>query len=109
MMTTVEYLDEVKAKLGLPSDYAAAKALGVANSAVSRYRHGKGTFDDLVAFKVAEILEINPLEVICAINHERAANDEQRERWTARWENFSSNFRSLVSRADARQISLWPV
>jgi hypothetical protein len=109
MMTTIEYLDAVKARLDLPSDYAAAKALGVVNSAVSRYRHGKGTFDDLVAFKVAEILGINPLEVICAINHERAANDEQRESWTTRWENFSQSFQSLVSRADARQLTLWQV
>jgi transcriptional regulator with XRE-family HTH domain len=109
MRTTVDYLDAVKAKLGLPSDYAAAKALRIAHSAISRYRNGKGSFDDEVAFRVAEILDINPLEVIVSARAERALNDDARSRWEGYWENFSRSFQSPVSRADARQLSLWPV
>jgi transcriptional regulator with XRE-family HTH domain len=109
MRTTVEYLDDIKATLGLPSDYAIAKALRIAHSAVSRYRHGKGSFDDEVAFRVAEILEINPLEVIVASRAERAVSEDARTRWQGYWENFSQSFPSLVSRADARQLTLWPV
>jgi transcriptional regulator with XRE-family HTH domain len=109
MRTTVDYLDALKAKLGLPSDYAAAKLLGVTRSAASRYRTGVSTFDDEVAVRVAELLEINPLEVIFALRAERAANEDARTRWEGYWENFSQSFLSPVSRADARQLSLWPV
>ena len=107
MRTTVEYLDAVKAKLGLPSDYAAAKALRIAHSAISRYRNGKGSFDDEVAFRVAEILDINPLEVIVSARAERAANEEARSRWESYWDNFSANFRLPVSPADTRQLRLF--
>lgn len=44
MKTTVEFLDAVKARRDLPSDYAAAKVLGVTRAAVSRYRLGQGFF-----------------------------------------------------------------
>lgn len=85
MKTTVEYLDAVKAKLDLPSDYAAAKALGVTRAAVSRYRNGLGTFDDLTAARVAQILGVEPIEVIAATNFERSSDDRAREVWGAIW------------------------
>lgn len=107
MRTTVDYLDALKAKLGLPSDYAAAKLLGVSRAACSRYRTGVSTFDDEVAFKVAELLEINPLEVIVSARAERAANEDARSRWESYWDNFSANFRLPVSPADTRQLRLF--
>lgn len=106
MKTTVEYLDALKEKLNLPSDYAAAKALGVTRAAVSRYRTGVGSFDDEVCFTVAEILGVNPLEVIVAARAERSTKTGGREKWERNWENFSRNFRSLVSPANARGESL---
>lgn len=108
MRNTVDYLDALKAKLGLPSDYAAAKLLGVSRAACSRYRTGVSTFDDEVAFKVAEFLEINPLEVIVSARAERALSEDARARWEGYWEDFSANFRLPVFRADARQLSFWP-
>ncbi|CAE6822245.1 helix-turn-helix domain-containing protein [Paraburkholderia nemoris] len=85
MKTTVEYLDAVKAKLDLPSDYAAAKALGVTRAAVSRYRNGIGTFDDLTAARVADVLGIEPIEVIAATNYERSTDERARAVWGAIW------------------------
>jgi predicted transcriptional regulator len=85
MKTTVEYLDAVKAKLDLPSDYAAAKALGVTRAAVSRYRNGLGTFDDLTAARVADILGVEPIEVIAATNFERSTDERARAVWGAIW------------------------
>ncbi|WP_060013245.1 helix-turn-helix domain-containing protein [Burkholderia ubonensis] len=106
MKTTAQWLDAVKARLDLPSDYAAAKVLGVTRSAVSAYRNGRATFDDDVAFLVADILDVNPLEVIVSSRAERAKSEDQRHAWEGRWEKFSRNFRSLVLPANARQISL---
>ena len=85
MKTTVEYLDAVKAKLDLPSDYAAAKHLRVTRAAVSRYRGGDGTFDDTTAVRVAEILGVDPMELIAAMNAERARDDETRALWERLW------------------------
>lgn len=85
MKTTVHYLDEVRKRLDLPSDYAAAKALGVTTAAVSRYRNGIGGFDDITAARVAEILDIDPLEVIAACNYERAKDARSRAVWETIW------------------------
>ncbi|MGD1324404.1 hypothetical protein ACNHE5_05625 [Pandoraea pnomenusa] len=106
MKTTADYLDAVKARLDLPSDYAAAKVLGVTRSAVSLYRHGKSTFDDAVILRVAEILSIDPLEVIASANVERAKSAEMREVWTGLLEKISKGFRTLVSPANARRSLL---
>ena len=102
MKTTVEYLDAVKARRDLPSDYAAAKLLGVTRAAVSRYRLGQGYFEDIVALRVAEILEIDPMEVIAAVNIERARTESDRRTWTVFLEKISKGFRTLVLPANAR-------
>lgn len=106
MKTTAQWLDAIKARLDLPSDYAAAKVLNVTRSAVSAYRNGRSTFDDDTAFLVAEILDVNPLEVLVSSRAERAKNDDQRHQWEGRWEKFSRSFRSLVSPANAHGASL---
>jgi predicted transcriptional regulator len=85
MKTTGDYLDAVKAKLDLPSDYATAKALGVTRAAVSRYRLGQSAPDDLVCARIAEILELEPMEVIAAIHFERATEPKARALWESIW------------------------
>lgn len=85
MKTTVEYLDEVKARLDLPSDYAAAKVLQVTPSAISKYRLGRAHFDDTTCLRVAEILGIAPFEVIAAANAERSRDTQTRRLWENAW------------------------
>lgn len=85
MKSTEQYLDEVKDRLGLPSDYAIAKALGVTRAAVSRYRMGHSMPDDLVCARIAEILAIEPMEVIAATNYQRSKTDEARHLWEGIW------------------------
>ncbi|RQX89622.1 helix-turn-helix domain-containing protein [Burkholderia stagnalis] len=106
MKTTSEWLDALKARLALPSDYAVAKILGVTRQRVSSWRNGRATFEDDVAFRVAELLEINPLEVLVSNRAERSKSEDQRHAWEGRWEKFSRNFRSLVLPANARQTSI---
>ncbi|KFX61032.1 helix-turn-helix domain-containing protein [Paraburkholderia fungorum] len=101
MKTTVEYLDALREKLHLPSDYAAAKVLGVTPSTVSKYRLGRSVFDEKVAIQAAELIGIDPLEVISACKAESASDDHIRAVWTGAWEKFSVGFRSLVLRANA--------
>jgi hypothetical protein len=85
MKTTGEYLDAVKAKLDLPSDYATAKALSVTPSTVSRYRLLKAAPDDLVCARIAEILGVEPMEVIAAVHFERSTEPKARALWESIW------------------------
>lgn len=101
MKTTIEWLDAVKARLDLPSDYAAAKALGVTRGAVSKYRNQLSVFDEKTCIRVAEILGVDPLEVIASARVESAKDAQTRTVWTHALEIFSEGFRTLVLRANA--------
>jgi transcriptional regulator with XRE-family HTH domain len=99
-MNTLEYLTACKERLGIESDYALAKALGVAQTTVSSYRIGRSRIDDNVALSIASILEIEPIVVIAHANAERAKTKEQKARWLGLVEKFSvptKSFRSLLS------------
>ncbi|WP_081885010.1 helix-turn-helix domain-containing protein [Paraburkholderia kururiensis] len=85
MKSTQQYLDEVKARLDIESDYAAAKALGVTRAAVSKYRLGISMPDDLVCARIAEILGVEVMEVIAATNYQRAKSDDARHLWEGIW------------------------
>jgi predicted transcriptional regulator len=85
MKTTIDYLDELRIKLQLPSDYAVAKALGCTRASVSRYRNGVGSFDDATAIKVADLLGLEPLEIIAAANFERAKDEHSQNVWASIW------------------------
>jgi transcriptional regulator with XRE-family HTH domain len=85
MKSTGQYLDEVKGRLELPSDYAIAKALGVTRAAISSYRNGRSMPDDLVCARIADALGVEPMEVIAAINYQRSKTDEARVLWESIW------------------------
>lgn len=95
-MNTLEYLDAVKQRLGITSDYALAKQLGITQSTISGYRAGRSRIDDDVALSIAEILKLNPLAVIATANAERAKTPEQRARWVGLMDNLSASFRNLL-------------
>ncbi|WP_373987021.1 helix-turn-helix domain-containing protein [Duganella sp. BuS-21] len=95
-MKTIDYLDAVKTRHRLPSDYALAKRLGVAPANISSYRSGRRIIDDDMALAIALELAINPLQVIATANIERAKTPEQRERWSGVMEKFSVSFRNLL-------------
>lgn len=102
-MNTTEYLQAVKTRLDITSDYALAARLGITRSAVSRLQQGGVSFSDDVALTIAEILNLNPLVVIASANAERAKTPEQRARWSGVMEKFSLSFNSLLLGASPRQ------
>ena len=63
-MTTLEYLDAVKAAYNLTSDYQLAKKLDISTSRMSNYRIGRSVMEDDLAVKVAYLLDKNPLTVL---------------------------------------------
>lgn len=87
-MNTLEYLDAVKVKRGITSDYALAKVLQVGQPTIIGYRSGRTTLNDDTALSIAQILGINPLEVIATANAERAKTPEIRARWMGILQGF---------------------
>jgi hypothetical protein len=59
--------------------------LRLTTAAIARYRHHSMTFDPTTAAKVARVLDITPMEVIAASQHQRAKTDEEREFWREEW------------------------
>ncbi|MFC4158464.1 helix-turn-helix domain-containing protein [Chitinimonas lacunae] len=85
MKTTVEYLTAAKAASGLESDSGLSKHIGISRAAMSQYLSGVRVMDDYTALRVAQILGVDPLEVIAAANHERERTAERREAWENLW------------------------
>lgn len=82
MQTTNQLLDELKARYGLPSDYALGKFLGhKGQSRISHYRSGRSQFDDEEAAKVAGLLDKSPAYVIACAHAERTKSADQRRIW----------------------------
>ena len=94
-MNTTEYMAAVKGHLGIESDYALSKALGVTKQTISRYAQGKGFFDDSVALKVASTLGIHPGLVMLDMHRERAKTPQER----SVWEDIFKGFLTLLPHA----------
>lgn len=95
-MKTTEYMDAVKQKLDLPSDYALAKVLGVTRESASAFRNGKSPFGIETSMKIGEILEIDGHVVYADGQIERAKKPEISEFWKMVSEKFSESFKTLL-------------
>lgn len=80
-MNTLEYLDAVKAKTGLTTDYQLAKLLELEPSNITMYRKGRRVMDPYIATRVAEILEVPPMLVIAQSQLEREKDETKRAYW----------------------------
>lgn len=87
-MNTTEYLDAVKKRLEIESDYALSKSLGVAKQTVSNYRNGKTHLDEKAARRVGEILNIHPGLVVLDMQRERARTSEEKTLWSDIYKGF---------------------
>jgi len=81
MKNTVEFLDAVKKKHGLTSDYQLAGKLGLSRAAISRFQQGKDFLGDETAIKVADLLDLDPSYVAACIHSERAKQPAVKAMW----------------------------
>jgi plasmid maintenance system antidote protein VapI len=70
--TTDRYLDAVKSRLSITSDYALAKKWDVTPQRIGNYRRGESALSDERCIQVAEILGIPPENVLLEVQAERA-------------------------------------
>jgi len=79
MFKTTELLDMLKAAYNLPSDYALAKKIGYTRAGISKLRNNKSFFNDKDAINIAELLELNTIQVVASCNIERAIKHNEPE------------------------------
>lgn len=77
-MKAYEWIDRLKVKKQISSDYAVAKMLGMSQSSIISMRSRKSTFDEDAAVKVAQLLGINPTGIVIDQAAERAKSPEVR-------------------------------
>ena len=81
MSHTTDLIDKYKAKMGLETDYAAAKKLRIHPNRFSNYRCGVSHADDKMAIMLADALELDRLKTIALINADRAKDSTDRIFW----------------------------
>ena len=67
-------LDQLKTQLELTSDYQLAKFLNVGASRISNYRNGRSVLDWEMAFKIADLLELNDQDVVYGLLDDKHIN-----------------------------------
>ena len=81
MKTTVDFLNAVKSKYDLKSNYALAKKMGQTDTDVARWMKGKNTLGDEAAICVADLLDMDPAYVVTCVHAERAKTERERNVW----------------------------
>lgn len=81
MKTAADYLDAIRDRYNLKSDSAAAAMLGLTRSSISRFRLGEDSFSEPTALRVAELLDLDPVEIAIASLAQRAKAPESRALW----------------------------
>ena len=87
--TTTEFLDAIKAKFSLRSEYALVKHLGVTQVTVIRWRTG-GCMNDAHAIKVADILGLQRAYVLACTRLEKAKDTESSGTWRQIADTFAT-------------------
>lgn len=88
-MYTDIILDRTKEKLGISSDYALAKKLGIGRGRVGNYRTGHCKPDEEVCFILAEILEEEPQAIIAAVRLDAEKEPSKIEFWKRQAQKYA--------------------
>lgn len=80
-MDISKVLDEAKAALNIDTDYKLAKALELPNGYITLWRQGSRIPDAYACARLAEVLGINPLELIAQVEAETEKNETRRTYW----------------------------
>lgn len=74
------YVDELKEKLKLPSDYAVAKFLGIPRQSMTKVRNGAVLGHDK-CLRIAIALKKDPVEVIATAEAQKEKNKDLKAIW----------------------------
>lgn len=77
------WLDLVREKKGINSDYKLADTLALTRARLSQIRKGAGQFGPAAAVRAAHILEVDPLLVVASVLFHGAGDGVQEDFWRA--------------------------
>lgn len=80
-MNTNQYLDALKNRHNLPSDYKLAQLLGTTRQTISNYRHGRKHFSDQTALQISGLLDIPAAKIMIDMRVERTKDKDVRNAW----------------------------
>lgn len=81
MKKTMEYMDSIRELTERKSWYAVANLLETSEINISRIRKGTRHPSNEMCFRIAELLELEPSEVIAVVEMEAAKDEEKKEFW----------------------------
>lgn len=89
MKKTTDYLDAARKKLDPEmSWYKFAIESGITRTALTRYNKGNRVMDVYACMVVAEILEIDPIEIITLAEKEREKDQDKKAFWVEKLEKY---------------------
>jgi hypothetical protein len=100
-MKTVDFLDALKARHQLTSDYQLCKLLRWPNQRMSMYRTGRRELDDDACVQVAHSLGADPAYVLTSIAAARAKREEVKQHWAEAARRLKKKYGALILAAVA--------
>lgn len=88
MLTTIDWLNALKHKTKISSDYGIAKHLGMSKQAISKYVNKHDYLGPETAQKVADELGIDAAVIYASCHAERSKSDRDRAIWTKIYEDI---------------------
>lgn len=79
MKTFCEYVEEIKQKQGIESNYGVAKQLLIDPRKIGLILEGKRNPPPIAAYRIADILELDPTEVRACLDYEVTKDEQARE------------------------------
>lgn len=82
METMGDFVDKIKQRYDISSDYGLAKVLGLTRQTMSSHRTGRAKhFSEETACRIAALLDVDPAYVMACLAAERAKSEDVREAW----------------------------
>lgn len=77
-LTAADLSESARSAAGIPSFYRLARVLGVNDSTVANWRHGRATPDDAMAVRLADMAGLDPAYVVASMHAQRCTDDALR-------------------------------
>lgn len=90
-MKIIDYMTAIKARTPTGTTYAAAKLLKVNEQTARNWTTGKSLPDAYGCVRIAQVLDLPPMQVIADIEAEREAGTEKGRRWQDLARKFASS------------------
>lgn len=97
MSKTTDYMDEVKHRKGLKSNYQLHKLLEVSEQAISECYSGKKHADLYIGTRLALALGVDPIHLLAEVRAEAEKNEKKRNFWLSFLTHAAVVFASVVA------------